>query len=297
MKNKKNLKSQFYKARSNYNKWLNKLTSQGFEVPDKYKTLPDIPKNITEASVRRIKSLTEQLKEKSTIEISEYNKLTGQYYDKRINRRQLINKGRAIGRTLRRQEKKKASQAAAKMPKIPKAPEAPFIPPEVSEPVPPPDEFFEEDDTEALEIEFTKFVLEKFKDDVSNIAEALESRGLSKKHLAAVRESTDYLIGAADRYLNSDPDTGYLFAKALEKAKYNGAYIDEKIMYSEAASQEFIMAIESYMDNIDGFDDIRDSFDNISNAQSNSGYSDISDEFDDFMNLNKNDDYDLFDGE
>lgn len=290
---KKNLNSQFYKARSNYNKWLKKLTSQGFEVPDKYKKLPDIPKNITEASVRRIKKLTSELKEKSTIEISEYNKLTGQYYDKRINRRQLINKGRAIGRTLRRQEKKKAAK-----PKSPEAPEAPYIPPQVSEPVPPPDEFFEEpEDIEALEIEFTQFVLEKFKDDVSNIAEALESRGLSKKHLEAVRESTDYLIGAADKYLNSDPETGYLFAKALEKAKYDGAYIDEKIMYSEAASQEFIMAIESYMDNIDGFDDIRDSFENISNAQSNSGYIDIPDEIDDIINLNKNDDYDLFDGE
>ena len=293
-KKRKNLNNQFYKARSNYNKWLKKLTSQGFEVPDKLKKLPTIPKKITEASIRHIKSLTSQLKEKSTIEISEYDKLTGQYYDKRINRRQLINKGRAIGRTLRRQEKKKAAT-----PKAPKTPEAPYIPPQVSEPVPPPDEFFEEpEDIEALEIEFTEYVLEKFKDDITSIVDALEARGLSKAHQAAVNESVDYLIGAIDKYLNSDPETGYLFAKAVEKAKYDGKYINEELLYSESACQEFIMSLESYIDHFDDdFDDIRDSFDNISNAQSNSGYSDIPDEFDDIMNLNNNDDYDLFDGE
>lgn len=267
------LQKQLYSARYEYNKWLKKLTQEGFEIPSNLKELPSIPKKITPSSVKRIKNLTMKLKEQSTIRITEVDRI-GRVTEKDVNRRQLINKARAEARIAKLAEKRE--QAAAEK-------EAARSFRDVSEPTPPPiDEDYDIDDygneIAQYEQDFIDFVLDKFKEDVNRIAEGLEDRGLSPKHQANVNEAVDYLIGVAEHYQNADRDTGYLFAKALEKAKYNGHYIDEKILYSESSCQEFIMAVESYMDMADLPDDFGNAADALRDAQSNAGYRSMDDE-------------------
>lgn len=61
------IKKQLYNARSEYNRLLREIQSQGYSIaPDRKIELPKIPKTPTASSVKRIKKMTEQLKKSAT---------------------------------------------------------------------------------------------------------------------------------------------------------------------------------------------------------------------------------------
>lgn len=61
------IKKQLYNARSEYNRLLREIQSQGYTIaPDRKIELPKIPKTPTASSVKRIKKMTEQLKKSAT---------------------------------------------------------------------------------------------------------------------------------------------------------------------------------------------------------------------------------------
>lgn len=298
---------QLYDARSNYRKWLKKLESQGYVINEELRELPSIPKKITPGSVRRVKALTEKLKQTSVrLEIDEKHP-EGKPRNYEQSRNVARARKRIYKRALEKEEQLRRKQARDQQWYDDTAAdrETPGYSdiPDYEDPNAIPEEPFDisnvdrgnkiEDPYEIRS--YIDFVFDKFMDDILNMQEELESRGLSKKKKDAMNNAVRELIQWAARTKQADTETGYKFAKALEKSKYNGTYITEAELYHKDTAREWIMNIESELDGIEMPDIVKDSFDDISDANANSGYSDYSsDDADDTFNWDDGTD-DLFD--
>lgn len=298
---------QLYDARANYRKWLKKLESQGYVINEELKELPSIPKKITPGSVRRVKALTEKLKQTSVrLEIDEKHP-EGKLRNYEQSRNVARARKRIYKRSLEKEEQLRRKQARDQQwyDETAADRETPGYSdiPDYSDPNSIPEEPFDisnvdrgnkiEDPYEIRS--YIDFVFDKFMDDILNMEEELESRGLSRKKKDAMNNAVRELIQWAARTKQADTETGYKFAKALEKSKYNGTYITEAELYHKDTAREWIMNIESELDGIEMPDIVKDSFDDISDANANSGYSDYSsDDADDTFNWDDGTD-DLFD--
>lgn len=297
---------QLYDARSNYRKWLKKLESQGYIINEELKELPSIPKKITPGSVRRVKALTEKLKQTSVrLEFDEKHpegKLRNYEQSRNVSRA----RARIYKRSLEKEEQLRRKQQKDQQwyEDTASERETPGFSdiPDYDDPnaIPEPFDISQVDRgqeiVDPIEVRsYIDFVFDKFVDDILNMQEELESRGLSKKKKDAMNNAVTELIQWAAKTKQADTETGYKFAKALEKSKYNGTYINEADLYHKDTAREWIMSIETYIDGVEVPDVVKDSFDDISDATANSGYSDYSsDDADDAFNWDDGTD-DLFD--
>lgn len=298
---------QLYDARSNYRKWLKKLESQGYVINEELKELPSIPKKITPGSVRRVKALTEKLKQTSVrLEFDEKHpegKLRNYEQSRNVSRA----RARIYKRSLEKEEQLRRKQQKEQQWYEDTASdrETPGYSdiPDYDDPNAIPEEPFDisqvdrgQEIVDPIEIRsYIDFVFDKFVDDILNMQEELESRGLSKKKKEAMNNAVRELVQWSARTKQADNETAYRFAKALEQSKYNGTYITEAELYHKDTARQWIMAIESYIDGIEVPDVVKNSFDDISDANANSGYSDYSsDDADDTFNWDDGTD-DLFD--
>lgn len=297
---------QLYDARSNYRKWLKKLESQGYIINEELKELPSIPKKITPGSVRRVKALTEKLKQTAVrLEFDEKHpegKLRNYEQSRNVSRA----RARIYKRSLEKEEQLRRKQQKDQQwyEDTASERETPGYSdiPDYDDPnaIPEPFDISQVDRgqeiVDPIEVRsYIDFVFDKFVDDILNMQEELESRGLSKKKKDAMNNAVTELIQWAAKTKQADTETGYKFAKALEKSKYNGTYITEAELYHKDTAREWIMSIETYIDGVEVPDVVKDSFDDISDANANSGYSDYSsDDADDTFNWDDGTD-DLFD--
>lgn len=298
---------QLYDARSNYRKWLKKLESQGYIINEELKELPSIPKKITPGSVRRVKALTEKLKQTSVrLEFDEKHP-EGKLRNYEQSRNVVRARARIYKRSLEKEEQLRRKQQKEQQwyEETASERETPGFSdiPDYSDPNAIPEEPFDishvnrgQEIVDPIEVRsYIDFVFDKFVDDILNMQEELESRGLSKKKKAAMNNAVRELVQWSARTKQSDTETAYRFAKALEKSKYNGTYITEAELYHKDTAREWIMSIETYIDGVEVPDVVKDSFDDISDANANSGYSDYSsDDADDTFNWDDGTD-DLFD--
>ena len=293
---------QLYDARSNYRKWLKKLESQGYVINEELKELPAIPKKITPGSVRRVKALTEKLKQTSVrLEFDEKHpegKLRNYDQSRNVSRARKRIYKRALEKEeqLRRKQQKEQQWYEDTAPER-ETPDYSDIP-DYSDPNSIPEEPFDRGNKieDPFEIRsYIDFVFDKFMDDILNMQEELESRGLSKKKKESMNNAVRELIQWAARTKQADTETGYKFAKAVEKSKYNGTYITESDLYHKDTAREWIMNIESELDGIELPNIVKDSLDDISDANANTGYSDYSsDDADDLFDWDDGQD-DLYD--
>lgn len=297
---------QLYDARSNYRKWLKKLESQGYVINEELKELPSIPKKITPGSVRRVKALTEKLKQTSVrLEFDEKHpegKLRNYEQSRNVSRA----RARIYKRSLEKEEQLRRKQQKEQQwyEDTASERETPGYSdiPDYDDPnaIPEPFDISQVDRgqeiVDPIEVRsYIDFVFDKFVDDILNMQEELESRGLSKKKKESMNNAVRELVQWSARTKQADTETAYKFAKALEQSKYNGTYITESELYHKDTARQWIMAIESYIDGIEVPDVVKNSFDDISDANANSGYSDYSsDDADDTFNWDDGTD-DLFD--
>lgn len=298
---------QLYDARSNYRKWLKKLESQGYVINEELKELPSIPKKITPGSVRRVKALTEKLKQTSVrLEFDEKHP-EGKLRNYEQSRNVARARARIYKRSLEKEEQLRRKQQKDQQwyEDTASERETPGYSdiPDYDDPNAIPAEPFDisqvdrgQEIVDPIEVRsYIDFVFDKFVDDILNMQEELDSRGLSKKKKEAMNNAVRELVQWAARTKQSDTETAYRFAKALEQSKYNGTYITEMELYHKDTARHWIMAIESYIDGIEVPDVVKDSFDDISDANANSGYSDYSsDDADDTFNWDDGTD-DIFD--
>lgn len=303
----KKYQKQLYDARSNYRKWLKKLESQGYVINEELKELPSIPKKITPGSVRRVKALTEKLKQTSVrLEFDEKHP-EGKLRNYEQSRNVARARARIYKRSLEKEEQLRRKQQKEQQwyEDTASERETPGYSdiPDYNDPNAIPEEPFDisqvdrgQKIVDPIEVRsYIDFVFDKFVDDILNMQEELESRGLSKKKKDAMNNAVRELVQWSARTKQADTETAYRFAKALEQSKYNGTYITESELYHKDTARQWIMAIESYIDGIEVPDVVKDSFDDISDANANSGYSDYSsDDADDTFNWDDGAD-DLFD--
>ena len=303
----KKYQKQLYDARSNYRKWVKKLESQGYIINEELKELPSIPKKITPGSVRRVKALTEKLKQTSVrLEFDEKHP-EGKLRNYEQSRNVARARARIYKRSLEKEEQLRRKQQKEQQwyEDTASERETPGYSdiPDYSDPNAIPEEPFDISQVDRgnaivdpIEVRsYIDFVFDKFVDDILNMEEELESRGLSKKKKEAMNNAVRELVQWSARTKQSDTETAYRFAKALEQSKYNGTYITESELYHKDTARQWIMAIESYIDGIEVPDVVKDSFDDISDANANSGYSDYSsDDADNTFNWDDGTD-DLFD--
>lgn len=293
----KKYQKELYDARASYNKWIKKLESQGFTINEDLKKLPSIPKKITPGSVSKVKKQIEKLKQTATIEI-DGKKLDYKHFMQHQKNAPLREK------VQRRREEFLVKKAAADAEKDRRyqtpAPDYSDIP-DYNDPnaIPEAPEEFEPDIPTELELrKYVDYVFDKFIEDIYNMVDELESRGLSPKKKEAMKKAAAELNSWANRCKAQDTENAYRFAKAIEKSKYNGTYINESIMYHKDTAREWIMELESYVDGIDIPDKVQDAFDDMSDAASNAGYdsytSEDADEDEEFMNEFYNDGSDDF---
>ena len=293
----KKYQKQLYDARSNYRKWLKKLESQGYIINEELKELPSIPKKITPGSVRRVKALTEKLKQTSVrLEFDEKHpegKLRHYEQSRNVSRA----RARIYKRSLEKEEQLRRKQQKEQQwyEDTASERETPGYSdiPDYDDPNAIPEEPFDisqvdrgQEIVDPIEVRsYIDFVFDKFVDDILNMQEELESRGLSKKKKDAMNNAVRELVQWSARTKQADTETAYRFAKALEQSKYNGTYITESELYHKDTARQWIMSIESYIDGVEIPDVVKDSFDDISDANANSGYSDYSsDDTDDTFN-------------
>ena len=303
----KKYQKQLYDARSNYRKWLKKLESQGYVINEELKELPSIPKKITPGSVRRVKALTEKLKQTSVrLEFDEKHP-EGKLRNYEQSRNVARARARIYKRSLEKEEQLRRKQQKEQQwyEDTASERETPGYSaiPDYNDPNAIPEEPFDisqvdrgQEIVDPIEVRsYIDFVFDKFVDDILNMEEELESRGLSKKKKEAMNNAVRELVQWSARTKQADTETAYKFAKALEQSKYNGTYITESELYHKDTARQWIMAIESYIDGIEVPDVVKDSFDDISDANANSGYSDYSsDDADDTLNWDDGTD-DIFD--
>lgn len=303
----KKYQKQLYDARSNYRKWLKKLESQGYVINEELKELPSIPKKITPGSVRRVKALTEKLKQTSVrLEFDEKHP-EGKLRNYEQSRNVARARARIYKRSLEKEEQLRRKQQKEQQwyEDTASERETPGYSdiPDYNDPNAIPEEPFDisqvdrgQKIVDPIEVRsYIDFVFDKFVDDILNMQEELESRGLSKKKKDAMNNAVRELVQWSARTKQADTETAYKFAKALEQSKYNGTYITESELYHKDTARQWIMAIESYIDGIEVPDVVKNSFDDISDANANSGYSDYSsDDADDTFNWDDGAD-DLFD--
>ena len=289
----KKYQKELYDARASYNKWIKKLESQGFTINEDLKKLPSIPKKITPGSVSRVKKQIEKLKQTATIEI-DGKKLDYKHFMQHQKNAPLREKVQR-----RREEflvKKVAADAEKDRRYQTPVPDYSDIP-DYNDPnaIPEAPEEFEPDIPTELELrKYVDYVFDKFIEDIYNMVDELESRGLSSKKKEAMKKAAAELNSWANRCKAQDTENAYRFAKAIEKSKYNGTYINESIMYHKDTAREWIMEIESYVDGIDIPDEIQDAFDDMSDAASNAGYDSYTSEDEEFENEFYNDGSDDF---
>jgi len=300
-------KQKLYDARSYYRKWVKKLESQGYVINEELKELPSIPKKITPGSVRRVKALTEKLKQTSVrLEFDEKHP-EGKLRNYEQSRNVARARARIYKRSLEKEEQLRRKQQKDQQwyEDTASERETPGYSdiPDYDDPNAIPAEPFDisqvdrgQEIVDPIEVRsYIDFVFDKFVDDILNMQEELDSRGLSKKKKEAMNNAVRELVQWAARTKQSDTETAYRFAKALEQSKYNGTYITEMELYHKDTARHWIMAIESYIDGIEVPDVVKDSFDDISDANANSGYSDYSsDDADDTFNWDDGTD-DIFD--
>lgn len=302
----KKYQKQLYDARSNYRKWLKKLESQGYVINEELKELPSIPKKITPGSVRRVKALTEKLKQTSVrLEFDEKHP-EGKLRNYEQSRNVARARARIYKRSLEKEEQLRRKQQKEQQwyEDTASERETPGYSdiPDYNDPNAIPEEPFDisqvdrgQKIVDPIEVRsYIDFVFDKFVDDILNMQEELESRGLSKKKKDAMNNAVRELVQWSARTKQADTETAYRFAKALEQSKYNGTYITESELYHKDTARQWIMAIESYIDGIEVPDVVKDSFDDISDANANSGYSDYSSDDADTFNWDDGAD-DLFD--
>ena len=302
----KKYQKQLYDARSNYRKWLKKLESQGYVINEELKELPSIPKKITPGSVRRVKALTEKLKQTSVrLEFDEKHP-EGKLRNYEQSRNVARARARIYKRSLEKEEQLRRKQQKEQQwyEDTASERETPGYSdiPDYNDPNAIPEEPFDisqvdrgQEIVDPIEVRsYIDFVFDKFVDDILNMQEELESRGLSKKKKEAMNNAVRELVQWSARTKQADTETAYKFAKALEQSKYNGTYITESELYHKDTARQWIMAIESYIDGIEVPDVVKDSFDDISDANANSGYSDYSSDDADTFNWDDGTD-DLFD--
>lgn len=302
----KKYQKQLYDARSNYRKWLKKLESQGYVINEELKELPSIPKKITPGSVRRVKALTEKLKQTSVrLEFDEKHP-EGKLRNYEQSRNVARARARIYKRSLEKEEQLRRKQQKEQQwyEDTASERETPGYSdiPDYNDPNAIPEEPFDisqvdrgQKIVDPIEVRsYIDFVFDKFVDDILNMQEELESRGLSKKKKDAMNNAVRELVQWSARTKQADTETAYRFAKALEQSKYNGTYITESELYHKDTARQWIMAIESYIDGIEVPDVVKDSFDDISDVNANSGYSDYSSDDADTFNWDDGAD-DLFD--
>lgn len=281
----KQLQKQLYQARAQYNKWLKKLEAEGYRINPQLAELPQIPKKITPGSVERVKKLTEKLKKTSYIEVN----------GKKSNRQQVQNRERAIQRIATRSKKRlakdygkdEAERLTSQKFDYSDRPDYSDI--DSLEPPPIPVDDYSEDIPTV--VDYTVFVLDQFRSDIHELADALRSQFGKRSIQDDITEAEEYLDGVVSRQIASPNDDGYAFAKALEEAKRQNAYIERRDLYNISAAEAFMMRVESF---INYFDDgnqfageMKDALKDLGKAQSNAGYDTYAGDDTDFEELYK----------
>lgn len=281
----KQLQKQLYQARAQYNKWLKKLEAEGYRINPQLAELPQVPKKITPGSVERVKKLTEKLKKTSYIEVN----------GKKSNRQQVQNRQRALQRIATRSKKRLAKDYGKDEAERLTSQKFDFSDrpdySDVNQMEPPPEPVDDYSEDIPTVIDYTIFVLDQFRSDIHELADSLRSQFGRKSIQEDITEAEEYLDNVVSRQIASPNDDGYVFAKALEEAKRQNAYIQREDLYDISAAQNFMMRVESFINYFDDGNqfatDVKDALKDLGKAQSNAGYDTYAGDDTDFDELYK----------
>lgn len=266
---------QLYDARSNYRKWLKKLESQGYVINEELKELPSIPKKITPGSVRRVKALTEKLKQTSVrLEFDEKHP-EGKLRNYEQSRNVARARARIYKRSLEKEEQLRRKQQkdqqwyedTASERETPGYSDIPDYddPNAIPEPPPPIVDPFEVKS-------YIDFVFNKLAEDTDDIGTEWIREGLSARQQANVIDAMNTIFSWCNREKESNSEEAYKLAKGIEKAKYEGYYITRDDIYNASTASRWIMNIESFSNGVTVPEEVKEAFEKMRNAGANKGY-------------------------
>lgn len=270
---------QLYDARSNYRKWLKKLESQGYVINEELKELPSIPKKITPGSVRRVKALTETLKQTSVrLEFDEKHP-EGKLRNYEQSRNVARARKRIYKRSLEKEEQLRRKQARDQQLYDETAadretPDYSDIP-DYSDPnaIPEPPHLI----VDPYEVKsYIDFVFNKLAEDTDELGSELIREGLSARKQVDVIAAMETIFSWCNREKTSDSEDAYKIAKGIEKAKYEGDYITREDLYNASTAERWTMNIESYSQGVKVPDEVKEAFEKMRNAGANKGYQNYS---------------------